>query len=155
MTDRAILPLEAFVRDYMDVTGGLWDEVEPQVYDLLLPAGALVDGAADRDVVRVAFDPEAVQEHPGSQLAGFGTPLVDQMLKDAARLGRFARAYIGELNLAPQNLLAKVLRALTLADGLKLEMESVRALDFPQAVFWFEVTFVSDQKESYVLPVAM
>ena len=31
-------PLEAFLRDYAEVTGGLWDEVEPQVYDLMLPA---------------------------------------------------------------------------------------------------------------------
>jgi hypothetical protein len=28
-------PLEGFVRDYADVTGGVWDEIEPQVYDLL------------------------------------------------------------------------------------------------------------------------
>lgn len=151
MTDRTPLPLEAFIRDYIDVTGGIWDEVEPQVYDLLLPA----DAAADRGVVRVAFDPEAVPEHPGSQLVGFGTPLVDRLLEDAAQRGCFARAHIGELNLAPRDLTAKICRALTLAEGLKLELGVVRALDFPQTVFWFEVTLVSDQKESYVLPVAM
>lgn len=151
MTDRTRLPLEDFVLDYIELTGGVWDEVEPQVYDLLLPA----DLAADRDVVRVAFDPEAVQEHPGSQLAGFATPLIDRLLEDAAQLGRFARAHVGDLNLAPQDLSAKVRRAMTLAEGLKLELGVVRTLDFPQAVFWFEVTLVSDQKESYVLPVAM
>ncbi len=32
-------PLEEFVRDYVDVTGGVWDEVEPQVYDLMLAHG--------------------------------------------------------------------------------------------------------------------
>ena len=151
MTDKTHLPLEDFVLDYTELTGGIWDEVEPQVYDLLLPT----DGTTDRDVTRVAFDPEAVQEHPGSQLAGFGTPLVDRLIENAAQLGRFARAYVGELNHAPRDLSAKVRRALTLEDGLKLELGTARALDFPQAVFWFEVTLVSDQKESYVLPVAM
>ena len=29
-------PLESFLRDYADITGGLWEEVEPQVYDLSL-----------------------------------------------------------------------------------------------------------------------
>ena len=31
----------------------------------------------------------------------------------------------------------------------------MRALHFPQAVFWFEATFVSDQKEQELLPVAV
>src|SRR5881227_3729468 len=32
-------PLETFVRDYVETAGGVWDEVEPEVYDILLPAG--------------------------------------------------------------------------------------------------------------------
>ena len=30
-------PLETFVRDYVETAGGAWDEVEPQVYDVILP----------------------------------------------------------------------------------------------------------------------
>ena len=30
--------LEDLLRDYVESSGGAWDEVEPQVYDLLLPA---------------------------------------------------------------------------------------------------------------------
>ncbi len=155
MSDSTLSPLEAFVRDYIDLAGGVWEEVEPQVYDLLLPGEICTDQASDRDVLRVAFDPEALPEHPGSQLAGFGAPLVDQLLENVARAGRFARAHVGELNLAPQDLSAKIGRALTLADGLKLELATARALDFPQAVFCFEATFISDQKESHVLSVAI
>src|SRR5437763_637731 len=36
-------PLELFLRDYAELSGGLWDEVEPQVYDLMLPPGALAE----------------------------------------------------------------------------------------------------------------
>jgi hypothetical protein len=61
-------PLEGFVRDYIEATEGVWDEIEPQVYDVLLPAGA---GGAEGGVVRIAFDPEALPEHPGAQLALF------------------------------------------------------------------------------------
>src|SRR5262249_46706322 len=37
----------------------------------------------------------------------------------------------------------------------RLGVERVRVLHFAQAVFWFQATFVSDQKEREVLPVAL
>ena len=36
-----------------------------------------------------------------------------------------------------------------------LAVERVRALHFPQALFWFQAGFVSDQKEQVILPVAV
>jgi hypothetical protein len=142
-------PLEAFLRDYAEVVGGLWEEVEPQVYDLMLPD----DGGAE--MVRVAFDPEALPEHPGAQLASFGTPLVDRLLADAVARGRAAALYLVGLNVSPQGLSAQVGRALKSAAGVELRLARTRALHFPQAVFWFEATFISDQKEQEILPVAV
>ena len=143
-------PLEAFLRDYAEVVGGLWEEVEPQVYDLMLPEGG------GPEVVRVAFDPEALPEHPGAQLASFGTPLVDRLLNDAVARGRAAELYLVGLNSTPQGLPALVGRALQLeGEELELRLGRARALHFPQAVYWFEATFVSDQKEQEVLPVAV
>src|ERR1019366_472408 len=108
-------PLEAFVRDYVDVTGGVWDEIEPQVYDLLLPAegaGAETSRSVDgREIVRVAFDPEAIPEHPAAQLVSFGTPLMDRLFTDAMQRGRFARMYIVGLNLTPHDLAGRLHRA--------------------------------------------
>jgi hypothetical protein len=144
-------PLEAFLRDYAEIVGGLWEEVEPQVYDLMLPT----PGGAEPEVVRVAFDPEAVPEHPGAQLASFGTPLVDRLLADAVARGRTAELYLVGLSPSPQGLASRVERALTLSDGLSLRPGRTRALYFPQAVFWFEATFVSDQKEQDIVPVAI
>ena len=82
-------PLEDFVRDYVETTGGVWDEVEPQVYDVLLPsADSRPHGdAGEREILRITFDPEALPEHPGSQLASYGTPLIDRLLADALRRG--------------------------------------------------------------------
>src|SRR5665213_1853411 len=34
--EQDISPLEQFVRDYVEARNGVWDEVEPQVYDLLI-----------------------------------------------------------------------------------------------------------------------
>jgi hypothetical protein len=150
-------PLEGFVRDYADVTGGVWDEVEPQVYDLLLPAeGAGPETSRmDREIVRVAFDPEAIPEHPAAQLASFGTPLMDRLLRDAMLRGRFTQMYIVGLNLTPHDLSGRVRRAYALPATTRLDIERVRPLHFPQAVFWLQATFISDQKEEEIVPVAL
>jgi hypothetical protein len=102
----------------------------------------------------VTFDPEALPDYPAAQLASFGTPLIDRWLADALRRGRFAQFYLVGLNLAPHDLGGRVRRSLTLAPGLELRLERVRALHFAQAVYWFEATFVSDQKEQEIVPVA-
>jgi hypothetical protein len=148
-TAGAFSPLETFLRDYAEATGGLWEEIEPQVYDLMLPA------RGEPEMVRVAFDPEALPEHPGAQLASFGTPLIDRLLADAAARGRFAEFYLVGLNLVPKGLADRAGRALTLSGGLELRPVRTRTLSFPQAVFWFEPTFVSDQKEQDLVPVAV
>jgi len=150
-------PLETFFHDYVEAAGGLCDQVEPQVYDVLLPSAGTADelDPAGRDVLRVAFDPDAIPEHPGAQLAGFGTPLVDRLLKNAMHAGRRAEAYFNGLNLAPHDLSGRVGRALRLTDGLELTFHTARPLHFAQAVFWFEATFISDQKEQEILPIAM
>src|SRR5712691_1883298 len=94
--------LEGFVRDYVETIGGAWDEVEPQVYDLLLPAEESEEPKlAEPVVARVTFDPEALPEHPGSQLASFGTPFVTGLLTDAIGRGRTAELYLVGLNLTP------------------------------------------------------
>jgi hypothetical protein len=144
--------LEEFVRDYVEVTGGVWDEVEPQVYDVLLPAAGTDPDA--REILRVAFDPEALPEHPGSQLASYGTPLIDRLLSDAVTRGRFTRLYVLGLNTTPHDLAALLRRSLTLPPESTLHLERARPLHFAQAVFWFQATFLSDQKEQEVVPMA-
>ena len=146
------LPLES-LRNFVEHVGGAWDEVEPQVYDLLLPAadaGAVEPGG--QEMIRVAFDPDALPEHRDCQLAGFGTPLIDRFLAAAARRGRCCQAYRTGLNMQPHGLGTRVLRSLTFPAGNGLEW-AARALFFPAAVYWFQATFVSDQKEYQLLPV--
>jgi hypothetical protein len=148
--------LEDFVRDYVETIGGVWDEVEPQVYDLIVPADEAGSpaSAAENPVLRVAFDPEAIPEHPGAQLASFGTPLVDHFLTEACKRGQFAQLYFLGLNLAPYDLAGRVRRSLKLTD-LELRIERIRALHFAQALFWFQATFISDQKEQEIVAVAL
>lgn len=149
-------PLEAFVREEIEAAGGMWDQVEPQVYDLLLPTPASASAADHRPtMLRVTFDPEALAEHPQAQLASLGTPVVDSLLAGAVERGRFVQLYLLGLNLRPQHLGPAVARALKLPPNLLLTLRQARPLCFPQLVLWFEATFVADQREQEVLPVAV
>jgi hypothetical protein len=151
-----VSPLEQFLRRYLDKTGGIWDEIEPQVYDVVLPEGTelpLSRGSGE-GMVRLAFDPEALPEHPNAQLASFGTPLVDRLLDDAVKRGRGGHFYFIGLNLQPHDLLARLRRGLHVAPAT-IQIERMRALLFPQVLFWFQAAFVSDQKEQLILPVGL
>jgi hypothetical protein len=166
-TDRS--PLEQFVRDYVDVTGGVWDEIEPQVYDVIVPtAEDGRGGGAEPALIRLAFDPEALPEHPQAQLASFGTPLIDRLLQESLQRGRCVELYRLDLNLQPQQLPSRIARVVhvTEADPTRRrgsgrdeawvpEIRRIRPMLFPQVVFWFEATFTSDQKEQEVLPLAV
>lgn len=147
-------PLEEFVRDYVETIGGAWDEVEPQVYDVLLPRMEMAN-RWEGESLRLTFDPEAVPEHPGCQLASFGTPLVDNLLGDAVERGRFAEAFFLGLNLTPHDLSGRVRKSLRLGEGIEWQVEHVRALHFTQALFWFQAAFLSDQKEQEILSVSL
>jgi hypothetical protein len=77
------------------------------------------------------------------------------LLADALRRGRHAQLYFNGLNLAPHDLAGRTRRGLTLPPDLTLLVSKVRALHFAQAVFWFEATFTSDQKEQEIVPLGM
>lgn len=153
----SISPLELFLRDYLESVGGAWDEVEPQVYDLMLPRQTSSIDVAESDptFLRVTFDPEALADHPQAQLASLGTPLLDQMLLDSIERARLIELHLVGLNLQPHQLPARVARTLSLDESLRLEIRSVRPLDFPQIVFWFEATFTADQREQEIVPLAI
>ena len=76
-------------------------------------------------------------------------------MTDAVSRGRHIVLYMVGLNLAPQGLDDRLRRAVTLPSGFTLKLEKLRPLHFPQAVFWFEATFVSDQKEQDLLTAAI
>jgi hypothetical protein len=61
---------------------------------------------------------------------------------------------VTDLNLSGHKLESRVRRAVT-SEGLDLEIGAPRAMNFPQALFWFEAEFISDQKEQEILNVAI
>ena len=150
--DEQLSPLEQFLKDYVEAVDGAWELVEPQVYDVLLP-GVVIRGLGvggqeeDEAMLRVTFEPEAVPEHPGSQLLTYGSPLLDRIFAHAWEQSRIARVYLLGLNLATHQVSERVRSSLEVPPGSTWEIQRVRPLFFTHAAFWFQATFSSDEKE--------
>jgi hypothetical protein len=140
-------PLEQFFNDYVDAIGGLADEIEPHVYDVLMP-----DANAPK---RIAFDPEALPEHPSAQLLTFGSPLLDDLLLRAQSRGQTGLAFVDDVHLSPHALAQRVTRDLVLPEPVTLQIDSVRPLYVTHTLFWFEVTYLGDEKEQNLYSTAV
>lgn len=161
-TGEARNPLEAFLCHYLEAAGGAWEQVEPQVYDLMPPepiephpdaSDALTNG--DSIIQRVTFDPEARVDHPQSHLLTLGTPLMDHLLADARTRGRYAQAHVVGLNLHPFDLHRRLRRTLQPPEGVSVTVDGADPVSVTIGVYWFTATYESDQKEQDLLPVAV
>ena len=140
-------PLETFLIEYVDAVGGLADEIEPQVYDVLMP-----DAETPQ---RIAFDPDALPEHPSAQLLTFGSALLDNLLERAKSRGRIGRAFLDDVHLTPHALSQRIARELVLPAPVTLRVETIRPRYVTHSLFWFEVTYLGDEKEQSLHPIAV
>jgi hypothetical protein len=146
-TARTLSVLETFLRESLDAAGGAWDEVEPQVYDVLWPD-------AD-EPVRLAFDPEALPEHPDAQLMTFGSPVLDQLLERTHARARVGLAYLDVAPPAAETVAAQVRRELRLPDQAALRLDTGRPRYVTHTVFWFEATYAGDAREQVLYSAAI
>ena len=149
-------PLEEFLIDYVDAVGGLADEIEPQVFDVLMPdVGDPALSAWAETPQRIAFDPDALPEHPSAQLLTFGSVLLDELLERAQMRGQIGLAFLDDVHLQPHTLAQRVARDLVLPDELTLRVENIRPLYVTHSVFWFEVTYLGDEREQALYQIAV
>jgi len=139
--------LEAFLRESVNAAGGVWDEVEPQVYDVLWPD-------AD-EPVRLTFDPEALPEHPAAQLVTFGSLVLDQLLERAHGRARVGLAYLDVAPPTAETVVVQVRRDLRLPDQAALRLDSARPLYVTHTVFWLEATYAGDAREQVLYSAAV
>jgi hypothetical protein len=139
--------LEQFLREYVDVAGGLWDEPESQVYDVLWP-----DAEAPQ---RLTVDPEALAEHPEAQLLAYGLPLLDDLLAQAQARSPAALAYLDDLYLNPHALAQQIQRDLTWPEGLAAQLSPARPRYVTHTLFWFEATYQSDDTTQAIYSAAV
>jgi hypothetical protein len=150
-------PLEGFVLKYVETVDGLWQLVEPQVYDVLLPPEVeqSLDLQSVADTTRLAFDPEALSDYPNAHLMVFGNPALDRVFQNAQSLGQVGRVYIAGLNLTPHDIPGILKRNLGRPEGVALQLLTTRIRHYRAALFWFQTTFVSDEKEQLTFTVGI
>jgi hypothetical protein len=135
-------PLEQFLFSYTEAIGGIWDEVEPQVFDVLLPENTAP--------MRLTFDPDALAEHPNAQFFTFGSAALDDFLLKAREQGQVAEVYLQGAHLPSQNGAyweQRIKREISLPPESALHLDSVRPMTARHTLFWFEITYLSDEKE--------
>ncbi len=148
--------LEDFVLEYFALTDGLAGQVEPQVYDVIVEESLRykLGLAGDGEISRFCFDSEAVPEHPHSRLITFGDPTLAAICEEAQARGSVAKVYLNEQNLAPHNLERK-LQASINSQGVTLVYGESRVRYFTTALFFFQASFISDEKLQYPYTVGV
>jgi hypothetical protein len=141
----------------MEAAGGVWPAVEPQVYDALLlaPVEQALGVAASDGVLRFTLDPEALPDYPTAQLMAFGNPLLDRIFEHAQSLGQTAQVYLTGFNVSPHDLPSTVRRSLQVPAGVEVRSGPPRAHHFSAALFWFQATFISDEKVQDIFAVGI
>jgi len=139
-------PIEIFVKKYVESINGVWDQIEPQVYDVLLPSDVIK--RKESEMLRLTFDPEALEEHRNAELITYGTPLLERFFEDAEQRFSFTKQYLLAGFHRPENDIQKqAIRSIKVPDDVKIDFGDSRLLYFSNALFWFRATFVSDEKE--------
>ncbi len=101
------------------------------------------------------FAPEALPEHPHAQLLTFGLPLLDELLSTAQARALSAHVYYESRYLQPYRLDQQVRRDLTLPTGTTLALIGPRPAYVAHAIFWFEVSYLGDEKTQALIAVAV
>lgn len=147
--------LEELTIGYIRSTSGDYERVEPQVYDIVLPDSIIhqLQLPVSNGLCRVTFDPEALADHPQAQLLAFGHPTLDQIFAMAHQQGAVGKIFLSSFNLQPHQLLLKIKQQLSIHKELHIEFGVPRILHFTLWFYWFQATFICDEKIQHLFEI--
>ncbi|MGA8164609.1 MAG: hypothetical protein WB791_06240 [Waddliaceae bacterium] len=150
-------PVEELTIKYIRSVGGDYEQIEPQVYDVVLSNATAqqLQLPTTNGLHRLTFDTEALSDYPDAQLLAFGHPTLDQMLAMAHQQGSVGKIFLSGFNLQPHQLLLKLKKQLRIHKDLDVEFGSSRILHFTLWFYWFQATFVCDEKIQHLFEVGI
>jgi hypothetical protein len=142
---------------YIRSVAGDYERVEPQVYDIILTESIVQQLLLpiSSELCRVTFDTEALSDHPHAQLLTFGHPTLDKIFAMAHQQGSVGKIFLSGFNLQPHQLLLKLRQQLCIHKDLNIEFGIPRILHFTLWFYWFQATFVCDEKIQYLFEVGI
>ena len=150
-------PVEELTIGYFRSVEGDYERIEPQVYDVALPELIVeqLQLSNPGGISRVTFDTEALTDHPQAHFLAFGHPTLDQIFAMAHQQGAVGKIFLSGFNLQPHQLLSKLKQQLHLHKDLHIEFGTPRILHFTLWFYWFQATFLCDEKTQYVFEVGI
>lgn len=150
-------PVEELTIKYLLSVAGDYEQVEPQVYDIVLPDSIAQQLQLPKSsgLYRVTFDTEALSDHPQAQLLAFGHPALDQIFAMAHQQGSVGKIFLSGFNLQPHQLLLKLKQQLRVPKDLNVEFGIPRILHFTLLFYWFQATFVCDEKTQHLFEIGI
>lgn len=150
-------PVEELTMKYICSVAGDYEQVEPQVYDIVLTDSITkqLQMPISNELCRVTFDTEALSDHPHAQLLTFGHPTLDQIFAMAHQQGTVGKVFLSGFNLQPHQLLLKLRQQLCIHKELNIEFGTPRILHFTLWFYWFQATFICDEKIQHLFEVGV
>jgi hypothetical protein len=142
--------IEAFALAAVERLGGAVESDGPGLYTVLWPAGR--PGGAE--TVRLAFDPEALEDAPDAELVIFGSPILDELVGLATASGHVAQAFLTAAATPSRATTERLARAYRFRDAVWTP-DAGRTWWLPAGVFLFRARYLSDAREEQLCEIAL
>lgn len=143
--------LQAFVIEWVESVGGVVDIPEYGLAEVLLP-DPVATAFNGRSLIRIAFDPEVLREHPDAELAVHGSEFLDRIvgLATGSGLATVRHLYVDRLEVS--RVAERLLEQFQfISCRPSLDFSAVQS--FGYLLFHFKLIYLTDEREEAFQPV--
>ena len=142
--------IEAFTIAAVEGLGGAAEKLADGLYTVLWSEGP----TAQPETRRLAFDPEALEDDPESELVTIASPTLERIIARATASGRVARAFLSVAPGSPQGVAERLARSYRFVDSAWTPGDG-RPWFCPLGLFLFRVRYLCDSREEELVEVGV
>ncbi|NPV52985.1 MAG: hypothetical protein HPY71_05625 [Firmicutes bacterium] len=147
--------LQRFVSDVIAAAGGVTETPSYALIHMALPED-LAGKFSLPEFAVLAFDYDVAKETPGAEFVTFGSPALDRFISLGSEIGRVTRKFaMGSAIRVPPNLMDRIESKVGFNRCRRPALKTTSIQAYERAVFQFVVSYISDEKFSDSLTVAI
>ncbi len=147
--------LRRFITDVVTTAGGIVDVKDEYLLHVALPA-EVVEGFSLPEFGVLAFDYDAAKDAPAAEFVTFGSPVLDRFVALGLELGRVTREYARSSAVrVPPNLMGRIESRIGFNRSRRPVLRATSIEAYERAVFGFVVSYISDERFSESVAVAV